>query len=272
MELIGRHTTPHISFSEYQLLSSCTYRHKLQYMDKIKTPGGPALYFGSLIHKALENIVIGKEFTDEQFETELKQSTIKFAHELEKPENKIFKKIQAELKEKHIKKMLTGGKYLLEVVRNTGWQEYETIGVEIPVYEDLSDNKKFKGFIDWIYKKDGQYYIADFKTSEKGWGPYNRKDEVKRYQLLLYKWFFAQANNIPLENINVQFIILKWAGKANTIEFFNIPSSEKKIKKVVAKLEQAVVMLGQDKRAIMKNRAACRFCPFENTTYCNKND
>ena len=268
MELVREHKTKHISFSEYSILQGCTHRHKIQYMDKVRTPGGPALYFGSLIHEALEAIVNQKEYTNIQFEKKFKQATIKFANELKYSKNAEFIKIRTSFRESHVKKMLKCGPLLLDILRDFNWQDYNTIGTEIPLYTDLVENKHFKGYIDWVYKKDNIYYIADFKTSEKGWGPYNRKDMLKRTQLLLYKWFFAKTNNIPLEQIKTQFIIIKWTGKTNNIEFFDIPSTNKKVQKVVANLEQIAVMLLRDKRVIMKNRASCRFCPFENTTYC----
>jgi hypothetical protein len=53
------------------------------------------------------------------------------------------------------------------------------------------------------------FKIIDIKTSTKGWNKWNKKDESKQFQLILYKNFFSKQFGIPKENIDINFIILK---------------------------------------------------------------
>tara|TARA_R100000805_G_C3611613_1_gene112272 strand:- start:582 stop:1316 length:735 start_codon:yes stop_codon:yes gene_type:complete len=242
-------------------------------MDKLFVPGGPALYFGSLIHEAMESIMVGEEFSDETFDSNLKLKTIEFANAIRRVHNIPFKKkLQPQLDEAHIKKMLVNGKLLLNAIRNYDWPG-ETVAIEEQIYENLTENKKFKGYIDWIYKEGDIYHIVDFKTSGKGWSPWFRKSstyKTKEYQLLLYKYFYSIAHDIPLDKIKTKYVLLKWGLKSNQIETIEVSSTERKIKKAVAAVKNAAVMLMTENRSIIKNRAACKFCPFEDTQYCTK--
>ena len=47
------------------------------------------------------------------------------------------------------------------------------------------------------------------KTSTRGWNKWQKADESKTHQLLLYKVFYAKEFNVPLDKIEVEFIILK---------------------------------------------------------------
>tara|TARA_R110002110_G_scaffold23932_25_gene90443 strand:+ start:1353 stop:2177 length:825 start_codon:yes stop_codon:yes gene_type:complete len=270
MEVTFDEFKPHISFSEFSLLNQCHWRHKLQYIDGMRPPAAPALYFGSLIHAILEKIIAKETYTNEQFEEEFKTLTIQFAQELALSENAMYRgKLNKDLDEGYVKSMLRGGTALLDVLRDFNWSNYETIDTEIEVYEDLIEGKKFKGYIDWVYKKDGIYYIADFKTSKNKWGKWQRTDSNKRKQLYFYKYFFAKTNNIPLDKIKIQFIVLSWnIAPKNCIEFVDISSSDRHVKSSIAKLTTAAKTLLAKKRMILKNRASCRFCPFEHTTHC----
>ena len=53
-----------------------------------------------------------------------------------------------------------------------------------------------------------KFTIIDLKTSTRGWTSKNKKDEEKQFQLLLYKKFFAEQYNIPIENIDIEFMII----------------------------------------------------------------
>ena len=261
---------PHISFSEFSILNQCQWRHRLQYMDGEKVPAAPALYFGSLIHAILEKLIANEEYSNEEFETEFKQSTVQFADELRLPQNQKYqRKLNKDLDQSYILSLLKGGKELLNVLRNYNWSDFETIDTELEIYEDLIEGKKFKGYVDWIYKKDGIYYIADFKTSKNKWSKWQRSDSTKKKQLYFYKYFFAQINNIPLDQVKTQFIVLSWnIAPKNCIEFVDVRGAETHVKSAVSKLKGAAEVLLMKERMVMKNRASCRFCPFEHTRHC----
>ena len=47
------------------------------------------------------------------------------------------------------------------------------------------------------------------KTSTRGWGDKEKKDQIKQFQILLYKSFFSEQFGVPEENIDVEFFIVK---------------------------------------------------------------
>ena len=51
--------------------------------------------------------------------------------------------------------------------------------------------------------------IYDIKTSTMGWNKWMKKDENKTQQLLLYKQFYSKQYNHPVENIEVEYFIVK---------------------------------------------------------------
>ena len=67
------------------------------------------------------------------------------------------------------------------------------------------------GYLDVVmyHEPTNTFKIIDIKTSTRGWNDKVKKDENKQFQLILYKQFFANQFNIPLENISVEFFILK---------------------------------------------------------------
>ena len=45
--------------------------------------------------------------------------------------------------------------------------------------------------------------------STRGWNDAAKKDEDKQFQLILYKQFFAEQFNVPVDSIDINFVILK---------------------------------------------------------------
>jgi len=90
-------------------------------------------------------------------------------------------------------------------------QKYDLIGIEVPIEMEIKNNISFVAYLDLILreKTTGIYKIFDFKTSTMGWNKYERENETKLSQLLLYKAFYSKALEVPLEKIDVEFFILK---------------------------------------------------------------
>ena len=49
----------------------------------------------------------------------------------------------------------------------------------------------------------------DIKTSTRGWGDREKKDEIKQFQILLYKTYFSEQFGVPVDDISVKFFIVK---------------------------------------------------------------
>jgi hypothetical protein len=159
----------------------------------------------------------------------------------------------------------------------------ELVGVEIPLRTKIfEDNDKFffEGFLDIVFYDTFRdvYIIKDFKTSKAGWGDYQKKSDLKMDQLRLYKKFFSEQFNVPLEKIEVEFVILK--RKVPTLEFeysYELPRSAVHIpSQGLAKLNQATNNIRefvsncfyddgtpQDREYLkIPSSSNCKFCPY----------
>jgi len=153
------------------------------------------------------------------------------------------------------------------------------VGIEIPIMEPILEginNVKFKGFIDLVtYDKVlKKYTIYDFKTSTRGWSDkYEKKDQTKINQILLYKRKFAEMKKVSENDIDVQFFILRrkinedaeYAAKR--IQEFVPANGTKKVKEAIEDVQNFMRDVFtpegtyQDKQ-YPKNTNKCKFCPY----------
>ena len=124
--------------------------------------------------------------------------------------------------------------------------------------------------------------IIDIKTSTRGWNKWQKKDENKTQQLLLYKQFYAEQYNHPIDKIDIEYFIVKrklWEEALfpqKRVQKF-VPASGKPSMNKVAKrldlfLELAFDEEGQrtsDDIVATPSKKSCRFCEFKNTEYCS---
>ena len=129
-----------------------------------------------------------------------------------------------------------------------------------------------------------RYTIYDIKTSTRGWGDKEKRDQIKVNQILLYKKFFSQLKGVPEENIDVVFFIVK--RKIFETNEFTIPRIQQfKPAHGKLKIKQAYESFCnfltecfnpdgtyQEKEYPMKVSRLCTWCPFnDKPELCNKN-
>jgi hypothetical protein len=159
---------------------------------------------------------------------------------------------------------------------------HELLGCEIPLKFDLKPGVSYVGFIDIVVrdKRTGTIYIYDLKTSTKGWR-YEKTDPKKLHQLLLYKYFYSKLFEVEIDDIEVQFIILKrtlnpdnkWDKRVST---FEPPNGKPSVKKAVESFDRFISTTFADDGSVQvenlkptPSKSACRFCPFNQTEYCS---
>jgi len=88
---------------------------------------------------------------------------------------------------------------------------FELVAIEQVLNAKVKEGVNFIGFIDVLLKdKTTQdYVIIDLKTSTRGWNKYQKADKIKTSQMLLYKKFYSEKYEIPLDKIKVEYQILK---------------------------------------------------------------
>jgi hypothetical protein len=93
-------------------------------------------------------------------------------------------------------------------------RDYELLGIEMELCTQASVNNPsvyWFGFMDLVirHKPTNTIEIFDIKTSRMGWNKYQKSDSLKSAQLVTYKTYFSEQYNVPKENINVEFFIVK---------------------------------------------------------------
>ena len=290
LQEIDYRTQKNISFSQLQMFDQCPHKWNLVY------PKGNKIYQPSI------HTVFGKAFheTIQHYLTVMYETSGVEADKIDLPQmlqNKLFFHYTEEKRgnnnehfstSEEMKEFWTDGCAILDYLKKKrsgyfskkGWY---LVGDEVPItltpiagYE----NTVFKGYLDLVlyHEPTDTFEIIDFKTSKSGWGDWAKKDEMKQMQLILYKDFFHKQFDIPLDSINIKFLIVRRKGGINPytegqISRFQefIPASGKvKINKSRQAVHQFITeCFDSNGKYLPKDHPAkpskhnCRFCPFK---------
>ena len=161
------------------------------------------------------------------------------------------------------------------------------VGCELPIIiapNKMYNNVLYIGYLDVVTynERTDTFKIIDIKTSTKGWNKFAKADENKQFQLLLYKQFFSEQYNIPLEKIDIEFFIVKrkvldWNDskimsphQAYRVQTFSPPSGKIKLGKAKKAITNFISeCFNTDGSIKNKNyiktpsKWTCNFCPFK---------
>ncbi len=236
-----------ISYSQISMFKQCPRKWKLHYKDKISQRDTSIyLVFGIAIHEVIQEYLtvyyeVSKVKANEiDLEEKFQQVFIEAYQKQYKQNNNSHFSDAVQMREffedgieilKFFKKKVSGyfskrGTYL--------------VGIELPVINvpnRMFNNILFKGMLDIVLYNEtlDEFTIIDIKTSTRGWHDKMKKNEDKQFQLILYKQYFSELYNIPLDKIDVKFFIVKrklyensdWA--QTRIQEFSPPSGKIKL-------------------------------------------
>lgn len=209
-----------VSYSQYATYIACGHRWKLDYaLGFRKFDASINTCFGTAMHVAIQTYIQtlytkGAEEADKVEVYKLFKS--EFENELNKRDSD-GKQIVTYTDDEYTE-FVYDGEDVINAFLDTSTrikhfpsQKYEFIGVELPLEAEIKNNLNFVAYIDLVLrdKTTGNIKIIDFKTSFNGWNKYQKEDQTKMEQLLLYKAFYSRILQIPLEKIDVEFFILK---------------------------------------------------------------
>jgi len=236
-----------ISYSQISMFKQCPHKWKLHYKDKISQRDTSIyLVFGIAIHEVIQEYLtvyyeISKVKANEiDLEEKFQEVFIEAYQKQYKQNNNSHFSSAEEMREffedgieilNFFKKKVSG--YFSK--RNT-----HLVGIELPVINipnRMLNNILFKGMLDIVLYNEtlDEFTIIDIKTSTRGWHDKMKKNEDKQFQLILYKQYFSELYDIPLEKINIKFFIVKrklyencdWA--QTRIQEFSPPSGKIKL-------------------------------------------
>ncbi|MEK6882811.1 MAG: PD-(D/E)XK nuclease family protein, partial [Nanoarchaeota archaeon] len=198
-----------ISYSQFSTFVTCPKKWSLTYREgHYQSESSINMTFGTALHNTLQNYltVFYNESTVEADRIELdtyfkEQLSNTYKADYEKNNQKHFSNSEemGEFYDDGLMILNFLKKKKGEYFSKRGWH---LVGCEVPIltspYERFN-NVVFKGYIDLVlYNEElDKFVIYDIKTSTAGWKDYQKKDEVKVAQILLYKYFFSKQFNVP---------------------------------------------------------------------------
>ena len=266
---------PHVSFSEVKCWKECSYRHKLQHIDKINLDEpSPYLFFGTAVHAGCETLIEERQVTPEPLLEQFKKEW--YDNGFDKPE--WYTKQPGWYKHAPVEVWCDWARNMWGDVPDfldkefPGWKP---VKAEEQLYEEIEGlDARFKGFIDAIIevpKKRGKgtnYWILDWKTAQSyGWRRDKKQDILMTAQLILYKHFWSQKHGIPLDRIRCGFILLKRGAKPGKVcELVPVSAGPKSLDRAQKILRSMIKSVRRG--MFLKNRHSCNFCPYLNTHHC----
>ena len=215
-----------VSFSQFQNWFNCPHHWYLDFVKGLRTQENTIhTCFGTAIHETLQSYIKAL-YTKNALEAD----SLELKKMFEEAFDRELKKLKVERKEDDYTDFVFNGHDILKEFCNvtnrmryfpTG--KYEFLGVELKINQPIRNNLEFMALIDLALKdkKTGRIKIIDIKSSSMGWNRYQKEDESKYSQILLYKAIYSKKFNVPLSQIDVEFFIVK----RNLMEGVKFPQS-----------------------------------------------
>jgi len=212
-------TEKNISYTQLSAWTECPHRWKQMYIDKIKQPPSIHLSFGTAMHETLQEYMElmynkGQQHSDE-FDAHSdfqERFTRLYKEDAEKKgENFATKEELIEFTNDGLEIIDFFLRHRQEHFQKHGWK---LVGIEMPIlippHEDYP-NVKLMGKLDLVMfdEKLHKIVIWDIKTSTRGWGKYDKENKLKTSQMVMYKKYFSEQYDVPVENIDVRYFIVK---------------------------------------------------------------
>jgi hypothetical protein len=283
-----------ISYSQFSIFKECPHKWELLYKDGLQQYTSTIhTVFGTAMHEALQHYITimfeqsaaaADRFNiEEYFEERFRENYLKEY----KANNNTHFSSSTEMRE-----FFDDGVAIIDFFKKKRGQYFSKRGwhlvaCELPIViqpDSRLTNVIYKGYLDLVLYNENTntFKIIDFKTSTRGWNDKTKKDEGKQFQLILYKNFFSKQFDIPEDNIEVEFFILKrklWEESdypQSRIQEFAPPSGKIKMKKAVTALNEFIEYsfnldgTYKDNTYSITPNDNCKFCPFNNTSHCLK--
>ena len=214
-----------VSYSQYGMYSTCQQQYKLKYVDKLgESSANIHTIFGSAMHETIQHFldvmynVTKKQALTLNLEGMLYEKLVEhFTNEKEKMEGR-FPCTKEELDEFFEDGKLILDYFIKKLDKLYSKSGFELVAIEQMLNAEVKPGVNFVGFIDVLLKDKTtqEYIIIDLKTYTRGWNKYQKNDKVKTSQMLLYKKFYSEKYDIPLDKIKVEYQILKRKLQENT--------------------------------------------------------
>ena len=204
-----------ISYSQISMFKQCPHKWKLHYKDKISQRDTSIyLVFGIAVHEAIQEYL-----TVFYEQSRAAADRLELIDKFQKTFIEVYQKQYKQNNNSHfssaeqMREFFEDGVEILKFFKKKigGYfskRGTHLVGIELPVINTpnkMLNNILFKGMLDVVlyHENTDEFTIIDIKTSTRGWHDKMKKNEDKQFQLILYKKYFSELYNIPLEKINI---------------------------------------------------------------------
>jgi hypothetical protein len=285
-------TQKSISYSQMSMFNECPKKWSLQYREGHKSfTSSIHTVFGTALHETLQHYLTvmyeqsgaaaDRLNTSEMLEENLREE---YKKQYKANNNQHFV-TPDELREFYEDGVEIIREFSKDKTRYFGKRGWHLVGCEVPIIltpHSKYQNVMFQGYLDVVlyHEPTNKIKIIDIKTSRQGWGKKEKSDENKQAQLVIYKKYFSELYNVPIENIEIEFMIVKRKIFESDIyvikrvQQFKPASGKVKLNKVTKSIESFI------ERAFDRNgykevdhqpklNGNCKWCPFYKTHLCS---
>ena len=281
-----------VSYSQYSMWAKCPHQWYLTYVEN-KQPYQASIHtvFGTAFHETLQDYITvmyeqSGAAADRMDLVELFQDKFREVY------SKEYKAAGAHFSDAvQMREFFDDAVAILDFIKKNRnklftIRKMRLLGIEIPLLLNVAHNIFLKGFIDFVlYDEElDKIYIYDIKTSTRGWSDYEKKDDNKIAQILLYKEYFSKQFGTDVEKIEVEYFIVK--RKIYEHAEYSIPrtqsfkpASGKNKRKQAVESFQAFIKDCFDEsgkpqmKSYLKNigESSCKWCPYrDDSSLCDK--
>jgi hypothetical protein len=285
-------TQKSISYSQMSMFNECPKKWSLQYREGHKSfTSSIHTVFGTALHETLQHYLTvmyeqsgaaaDRLNTSEMLEENLREE---YKKQYKANNNQHFV-TPDELREFYEDGVEIIREFSKDKTKYFGKRGWHLIGCEVPIIltpHSKYQNVMFQGYLDVVlyHEPTNKIKIIDIKTSRQGWGKKEKSDENKQAQLVIYKKYFSELYNVPIENIEIEFMIVKRKVFESDIyvikrvQQFKPASGKVKLNKVTKSIDEFI------ERAFDRNgykevdhqpklNGNCKWCPFYKTHLCS---
>lgn len=273
-----------VSASQILMYDECPRKWKLSKIDKLQvyTPSVHTV-FGTAMHETIQ------DWLQVMYSTSAKAANeIDLREQLKLKMREVYEKERKKTKEvfttaDELNSFFLDGVEILTYLKKKRSSYFSMkntylAGIETGLVHEVRPNVYFIGYIDLVFynKLADTYTIIDIKTSTRGWGDYEKKNDAKIAQILLYKEFFAKQFNVDVDQINVEYFILRRKINedaefvARRVQEWRPASGKVKRGKAVKLLNEFVDNAFKDGVYNLEgdftptpSKSACMFCPYK---------
>lgn len=235
VHFMAKNSTPkgdkkRVSYSQFSNWFKCRHRWYLDHVKGLREfEDSVSTCFGTAMHEVIQLYIetLYKKSAKEADTHDLNKIFLDaFDRELAGKEKGKVVEITPEVHKEYVEdgaNIITSFTNMTNRIKHFPSNKYEFISAEDEIIMPIKQNVEFVCYIDLVLKEKstGRYKIIDIKTSTSGWNHYQRDDESKVAQILLYKAFYSRKYNINIDMIDVEFFILR----RKLWENYNFPQS-----------------------------------------------